>query len=34
VEGAAEPLPELTGVDTVVRFPQGGRDLLITKGGE
>jgi DNA recombination protein RmuC len=34
VEGAAKPLPELTEVDTVVRFPQGGRDLLITKGGE
>ncbi|MGA9794921.1 MAG: DNA recombination protein RmuC [Rhizomicrobium sp.] len=34
VEGAAEPLPALTEVDTVVRFPQGGRDLLITKGSE
>jgi DNA recombination protein RmuC len=34
VEGAAKPLPELTEVDTVVRFPQGGRDLLISKGGE
>jgi DNA recombination protein RmuC len=34
VEGTAKPLPELTEVDTVVRFPQPNRDLLITKGAE
>jgi DNA recombination protein RmuC len=34
VEGTAKSLPELTEVDTVVRFPQGGRDLLISKAAE
>jgi len=33
VEGAGDPLPELDSVDTVVKFPQGGRDLLLS-GGE
>jgi DNA recombination protein RmuC len=31
VEGTAEPLPQLSEVDTVVKFPQGGRDLLISE---
>jgi DNA recombination protein RmuC len=32
VEGTAEPLLQLSEVDTVVKFPQGGRDLLISEG--
>ncbi len=32
VEGTGEPLVELAEVDTVLKFPQGGRDLLISKG--
>jgi len=32
VEGTAEPLAQLTEVDTVVKFPQGGRDLLVSEG--
>jgi DNA recombination protein RmuC len=32
VEGTAEPLPQLAEVDTVVKFPQIGRDLLISEG--
>jgi DNA recombination protein RmuC len=32
VEGTAEPLEQLIEVDTVVKFPQGGRDLLISEG--
>ena len=31
VEGTAEPLPQLVEVDTVVKFPQSGRDLLISE---
>jgi DNA recombination protein RmuC len=31
VEGTAEPIGQLEEVDTVVRFPQQNRDLLITK---
>jgi DNA recombination protein RmuC len=34
IEGAAEPIKELAEVDTVVRFPQQNRDLLITKAHE
>ncbi|HXC54297.1 MAG TPA: DNA recombination protein RmuC [Rhizomicrobium sp.] len=34
VEGTAKPIETLAEVDTVVRFPQANRDLLITKGGE
>jgi DNA recombination protein RmuC len=34
VEGTSKPLPELAEVDTVVRFPQANRDLLLTKGPE
>lgn len=34
VEGTSKPLSELSEVDTVVRFPQPNRDLLITEGGE
>jgi len=34
VEGTSQPLPDLTEVDTVVKFPQGGRDLLLSSGGE
>jgi DNA recombination protein RmuC len=34
VEGTAKPLVELADVDTVVRFPQQNRDLLITKARE
>jgi DNA recombination protein RmuC len=33
VEGTSQPLAELAEVDTVVKFPQGGRDLLLS-GGE
>lgn len=32
VEGTSQPLVELSEVDTVVKFPQSGRDLLISKG--
>ncbi len=32
VEGTSQPLEELPEVDTVVKFPQPGRDLLISKG--
>jgi DNA recombination protein RmuC len=34
VEGTAKPLDDLPEVDTVVRFPQQNRDLLITKTRE
>ncbi len=34
VEGTSKPLSDLAEVDTVVRFPQPNRDLLITKGVE
>jgi DNA recombination protein RmuC len=34
VEGTAKPIEAIPEVDTVVRFPQQSRDLLITKGGE
>ncbi len=34
VEGTAKPIETLSEVDTVVRFPQANRDLLITKSGE
>jgi DNA recombination protein RmuC len=34
IEGTAEPIEELKEVDTVVRFPQQNRDLLITKTRE
>jgi hypothetical protein len=27
-----EPLAQLIEVDTVVKFPQGGRDLLVSEG--
>ncbi|MBV9548630.1 MAG: DNA recombination protein RmuC [Alphaproteobacteria bacterium] len=33
VEGTGEPLAELGSVDTVIKFPQGGRDLMLS-GGE
>jgi DNA recombination protein RmuC len=32
VEGTAEPLPQLIEVDTVIKFPQVGRDLLVSEG--
>jgi DNA recombination protein RmuC len=34
IEGTAKPLDDLPEVDTVVRFPQQNRDLLITKTRE
>jgi DNA recombination protein RmuC len=34
VEGTAKPIETLGEIDTVVRFPQANRDLLITKTGE
>lgn len=34
VEGTAKPIEPLLDVDTVVRFPQPNRDLLVTKGSE
>ncbi len=34
VEGTAKPIETLSAVDTVVRFPQANRDLLITTSGE
>jgi DNA recombination protein RmuC len=34
VEGTSEPLPELASADTVVRFPQSGRDLLFSDSND
>lgn len=34
VEGTSEPIELLKEVDTVIRFPQANRDLLITKSSE
>ncbi|HEY4987466.1 MAG TPA: DNA recombination protein RmuC, partial [Bradyrhizobium sp.] len=34
VEGTAEPINRLAEIDTVVRFPQPGRDLLVTRVAE
>ncbi|MGN6517403.1 MAG: DNA recombination protein RmuC [Rhizomicrobium sp.] len=34
VEGTAEPIGQIEEVDTVVRFPQQNRDLLLTKARE
>jgi len=34
VEGTAKPIEALPEVDTVVRFPQLGRDLFVSKGRE
>ncbi len=34
VEGTSKPIEPLPDVDTVVRFPQAGRDLMITKSAE
>ncbi|HEV2651969.1 MAG TPA: hypothetical protein VGU69_11970, partial [Rhizomicrobium sp.] len=34
VEGTAEPIDRLSEIDTVIRFPQPGRDLLVTRVAE
>jgi len=32
IAGSIDPLPDLVQVDTVARFPEGGRDLLLSQG--